>query len=163
MLSQLLLAAILAAPVPITGTPSGADATGAYSIALDIEAMPVYVKRGTEWEGDYVYQLPANVRVRRVLSFIGVGRGDVWEGHLHVVAYQPTSPAGFYLHSRGPHKERLGEYDAWRMEPTSYAAGPDGATIGVHALCRPTLARAIECHVGVILEVEPWPAPALDR
>ena len=51
----------------VTGTASPPDATGAYTIALDLEGyMPVSVKKGSAWEEHYVYYLPPDLAIRRI-------------------------------------------------------------------------------------------------
>lgn len=144
-------ASLRAQPIAVTGSESVPDGTGAYTIVLDLEGyMPVTIKPNQSWEAEYQYRLAGGLRIRRVRSFYAVNRGDVFEGHLLVLAED------FYLHNRGPHKERrLGEYDAWAVEAVDYTAPAAGANINVFALCYPTIKRLTGCHVGVILEVEP--------
>lgn len=138
---------VLLAQLAITGSVSQADANGSYTVVLDIPAMPVSVGVGSEWAAEYTWRLPAGHTIKRVRTFFAVDRGNLFEGHLMILA------GDYYLATRGPHKENISTYDAWEVEDASYKAGAGGADVNVYALCRPTVAKAINCHVGVVLEI----------
>ena len=148
---SLMLALLLQAPIP--GQVSKPDASGAYTVTLNIPGQPVGVKAGETWQQSWTWRLPGNTLVRRVRSFFGVDRGDAFEGHLLVLA------ADYSLHLRGPHKEVMASYDAWASEGASYVTPAGGEDCNVYALCRPTAGKAINCQVGVILELQPKVGP----
>lgn len=144
-----LLLVLAQAATPIEGTPSKPDANGAYTVKLEIPDQPVSVAKGDEWEGAFIYRLPGDVTIRRVRSFVGVDRLNIWEGHLLVLAED------YYLATRSPHKERVGEYDAWEAEKADYRVPPEGADLYMFGLCRPTSPKAVKCEFGVVLELAP--------
>lgn len=147
----LLLGCAAQAQTPITGTESQPDATGAYTITLDIEQyMPIWVSASSYSEQHYRYNLPPNLTIRRIRSFYAVGRTHVFEGHLLVTAND------FMLLTRGPHKESgLTNYDAWQVHDVAYTSGASGAYLDVFALCAPTGSRKVQYHVGLVVEVVP--------
>lgn len=141
-----LLLVLAQAATPISGTVSKPDGEGAYTVTLDIPEQPARVGARGEWERIYYIALQPGQVIRKVRSFIGVDRGDVWEGHLFVEGED------FPLHRRGPHKEGQGEYDAWAWEPVRYVV-PAGGRIFVHLLCHPTGSAPVSVEFGVVLEI----------
>lgn len=143
-----MIALLLALAIPVTGTASRPDAEGARTITMDLEhLMPVVVQPGQEWSAVFTYRLPPSVTVRRVRTFLGVDRGNIYEGHIIVQAED------FDLHRTSPHKETLSDYDAYSASSASYRVGPGGATLYVHTLCRPTASAPVACHFGAVIEL----------
>jgi hypothetical protein len=136
--------------VDVSAQESIPDALGRRTVQLLFPDMPVMgVKYGDTWEATYRYRLPGDVTIRKVRSFAGVDRGHVWEGHVLVLVED------YYIATRSPHKEAVSGYDAWTSERADYRVPPEGADLYVYALARPTLKKAVNYELGVIIELVP--------
>lgn len=123
---------------------SDRDASGRYTVWVDIPDQPVTVAGGSEervYRRRYLFLLPGGAELREVESFIGADAGDLYEADVELISRE-----GIRLYQRSPHHSITHETgtvpddcDAWKSKPVEYTcADASGCYVEVVLLGRVT-------------------------
>ena len=107
-----------------------------------------------------VQQMPANVRITEIRTFVATDRGQKAEIDLKVM-YNATQ-----LVTRSEHKETDGVYDAWKTTPVNYVTAPHVSKAQLWILASgwsTEWGATANMEVGVIVSMQMLPPPSVEK